>query len=54
MMFGVTRRTIWSWVSSGLIPCYKIGKSTFFSQKDIDCMMARNRYVCHLRLPAMG
>jgi excisionase family DNA binding protein len=52
-MFGVTGRTVKTWVSTGQVPHYKIGRSVFFAQKEIDRMMARNRYLGPIRCPAM-
>ena len=28
--FGVTRRTVFTWVSTGLLPHYRIGRNIFF------------------------
>jgi excisionase family DNA binding protein len=53
-IYGVTTRTVWSWVAAGLLPHHRIGKSVFFSAKDIDDTMDRNRYLGHRRCPAMG
>jgi excisionase family DNA binding protein len=53
-VFGVTTRTVTTWVSEGRVPCYKIGRSVFFSPKEIDRMMARNRYVGPIRCPELG
>jgi excisionase family DNA binding protein len=52
--FGVSTRTVWSWVSRGLVPHYRLGRAVFFERKDIAGLMARSRYVGHHRMPLLG
>ena len=49
--FGVSTRTVWNWVESGLVPHHKLGRSVFFRQEEIDSIMNRNRFLGHIRCP---
>jgi len=50
-IYGVTPRTVFSWVASGLIPYHKVGRSLFFSRTDIETMMKRQRFVGGIHCP---
>ncbi len=51
--FGVTRRTVFTWVSEGLIPHYKIGRSIFFSRQEAEQQLQRNRFVGEVHCPSL-
>ena len=51
--FGVTRRTVFSWVKTGVLPHYRIGRSIFFADSDIALLLRRTRCVGTLHSPAL-
>lgn len=51
--FGVHERTVWEWVSKGILPHYRIGRSVFFKWSDIETHLGMNRYVGHELLPEL-
>jgi excisionase family DNA binding protein len=49
--FGVSTRTVWTWAAKGLLPYYKINRSVFFSEEDLDRILHQSRFIAGVHWP---